>query len=141
MATDKKQVSPSGKDKTFKVEKHFTELGRKFKPGDTYKPRFKASKRVIARHLLTKRIVEVSEGAGKSAPEDVKEVKESEETKEVENVQGAVPEEQAVKVVVDDGDDFQVEYKGVQFPVKRNQVREDGTLTNGGLKAFKKASS
>lgn len=42
-------------------------------------------------------------------------------------------------VVVDDGDDFQVVYKGVQFEINRNQIREDGTLTAGALKAYKAA--
>lgn len=42
-------------------------------------------------------------------------------------------------VAVDDGDDFQVVYKGVQFEINRNQIREDGTLTAGALKAYKAA--
>lgn len=42
-------------------------------------------------------------------------------------------------VVVDDEDDFQVVYKGVQFEINRNQIREDGTLTAGALKAYKAA--
>ncbi len=42
-------------------------------------------------------------------------------------------------VVVDDEDDFQVSYKGVQFEINRNQIREDGTLTAGALKAYKAA--
>ena len=42
-------------------------------------------------------------------------------------------------VVVDDGDDFQVEYKGKTFPISRNQLREDGTLTKGGMKAYEQA--
>jgi hypothetical protein len=42
-------------------------------------------------------------------------------------------------VVVDDEDDFQVVYKGVQFEINRNQIREDGTLTAGALKSYKAA--
>lgn len=42
-------------------------------------------------------------------------------------------------VVVDEEDDFQVVYKGVQFEINRNQIREDGTLTAGALKAYKAA--
>lgn len=114
--------------KTFKVVKHFTELGRKFKPGDIYKPRFKASRRVMIRHFITGRIVEIQE------EQPTQEV----QKEAVEKVDEGVNEDTA-KVVVDDGDDFQVEYKGVQFEVSRNQVRKDGTLTSGGLKAYKKA--
>lgn len=42
-------------------------------------------------------------------------------------------------VVVDEEDNFQVVYKGVQFEINRNQIREDGTLTAGALKAYKAA--
>lgn len=47
--------------------------------------------------------------------------------------------EDVAHVVVDNEEDFQVEYKGVQFEINRNQIREDGTLTAGGLKAYKAA--
>lgn len=41
------------------------------------------------------------------------------------------------KVVVDTEESFQVEYQGKVREIKRNQLRDDGTLTSGGLKAFK----
>lgn len=117
--------------KTFKVTKYFVEGGRKFEVGDIYEPRFKSSKRSF-RHWVARRI----DYADAEATQDV-------QHKEEVKVEGETQEETTqdiAQVIVDDGDDFQVIYKGVQFPIKRNQLREDGTLTNGGLKAFKEAS-
>lgn len=42
-------------------------------------------------------------------------------------------------VVVDNDEEFKVEYKGKTFEINRNQIRDDGTLTAGGLKAYEKA--
>lgn len=50
-------------------------------------------------------------------------------------------EDDKAEVVVDTDESFQVAYKGLQFEVARNQVREDGSLTAGGLKAYKKAKA
>ena len=41
-----------------------------------------------------------------------------------------------VEIVEDTEESFKVRYKGQVKELKRNQVREDGTLTKGGLKAF-----
>lgn len=46
-------------------------------------------------------------------------------------------DEDVAKVVVDTDESFQVEYQGKVREIKRNQLREDGSLTSGGLKAFK----
>lgn len=44
-------------------------------------------------------------------------------------------------IVQDDEKAFVVEVKGVRFEPLRNQVREDGTLTAGGLAAFEEAKA
>lgn len=44
-------------------------------------------------------------------------------------------------VVQDDDEAFIVEVQGVRFEPSRNQVREDGTLTPGGVKAFEEAKA
>lgn len=46
-----------------------------------------------------------------------------------------------VAVIQDDEEAFVVELQGVRFEPLRNQVREDGTLTAGGLKAFEEAKA
>ncbi|WP_445364963.1 hypothetical protein ACJJJB_11665 [Microbulbifer sp. ANSA001] len=51
------------------------------------------------------------------------------------------PPKVPVKVIQDDEEGFVVELEGIQFAPARNQVREDGTLTSGGLKAFESAKS
>lgn len=124
--------------KTFKVVKHFTELGRKFRPGEIYKPRFKASRRVMIRHFITGRIVEIDNEQPKKE-EVQKEVVEKVDEGFAQDTQETQDTDNEVKVVVDDGEDFQVEYKGVQFGIARNQLRKDGTLTSGGMKAYQKA--
>lgn len=50
-------------------------------------------------------------------------------------------ENPTVNVVQDDEEAFIVELQGVTFEPLRNQVREDGTLTAGGLKAFEEAKA
>lgn len=45
-------------------------------------------------------------------------------------------ENETVEIVEDTEESFKVKYKGQVRELKRNQVREDGTLTKGGLKAF-----
>jgi len=47
------------------------------------------------------------------------------------------PKEDIAKVVEDTEESFKVEYQGKVREISRNQYREDGTLTKGGLKAFK----
>lgn len=47
----------------------------------------------------------------------------------------------AVTVVQDDDEAFIVEVQGVRFEPSRNQVRDDGTLTPGGVKAFEEAKA
>ncbi|WP_445157651.1 hypothetical protein [Halomonas sp. E14] len=49
--------------------------------------------------------------------------------------------EGVVTIVQDDEQAFVVELDGVRFEPLRNQVREDGTLTAGGLKAFEEAKA
>ena len=44
--------------------------------------------------------------------------------------------EDLVEIVEDTPESFKVKYKDQVRELKRNQVREDGTLTKGGLKAF-----
>lgn len=46
-----------------------------------------------------------------------------------------------VVVIQDDDEAFIVELQGVRFEPLRNQVREDGTLTAGGLKTFEEAKA
>lgn len=46
-----------------------------------------------------------------------------------------------ITVVQDDDAAYIVELQGVSFEPLRNQVREDGTLTAGGLKAFEEAKA
>lgn len=118
--------------KTFKVSKNFVEAGRKWAVGEIYKPRFGSSKRIF-RHWIAKKLEMVIDGDSSYVAKEIPEPVEVEVQKEVEG--------DVVKVIVDDGDDFQVEYKGVTFPVNRNQVRKDGSLTAGGFKAFEKASA
>jgi len=55
--------------------------------------------------------------------------------------EGASTNEPKVAVVQDDDEAFVVELQGVHFEPSRNQVREDGTLTAGGLKAFEQAKA
>lgn len=43
------------------------------------------------------------------------------------------------EVVQDDEDAFKVRYKGVIVDINRNQLRDDGTLTAGGIKAYEDA--
>ena len=47
-----------------------------------------------------------------------------------------VSEEDRAVIVEDTDESFKVKYKGVVKEIKRNQIREDGTLTAGGLKNF-----
>lgn len=47
--------------------------------------------------------------------------------------------DEAVTIVQDNEEAFIVEFQGVRFEPLRNQVREDGTLTAGGRKAFEDA--
>jgi len=53
----------------------------------------------------------------------------------------AAAEPEKVRIIHDDGERFLVELNGVQFEPARNQVREDGTLTPGGRKAFSDAQA
>lgn len=47
----------------------------------------------------------------------------------------------AVTIVQDDEKDYVVELEGIRFTPNRNQVREDGTLTPGGVKLFEEAKA
>ncbi len=51
------------------------------------------------------------------------------------------PDAGAVTVIQDEGQTYVVEFNGVRFEPNRNQVRDDGTLTAGGLKAYKAAKA
>lgn len=48
----------------------------------------------------------------------------------------AKPAPDQVRVIRDDDEAYVVELDGVQFEPQRNQVRDDGTLTPGGKRAF-----
>lgn len=51
------------------------------------------------------------------------------------------PDAGAVTVIQDEGQTYVVEFNGVRFEPNRNQVRDDGTLTAGGLKAYEAAKA
>lgn len=51
------------------------------------------------------------------------------------------PDAEAVTVIQDEGQTYVVEFNGVRFEPNRNQVRDDGTLTAGGLKAYEAAKA
>lgn len=51
------------------------------------------------------------------------------------------PAKASVNIVQDDDEAFIVELDGVQFEPQRNQVRDDNSLTNGGIAAFKEAKA
>lgn len=46
---------------------------------------------------------------------------------------------EVAQVVQDDDEGFYVQYQGKVFEINRNQIRDDGTLTAGGLKAYEAA--
>ena len=54
---------------------------------------------------------------------------------------GGQPDAGAVTVIQDEGQTYVVEFNGVRFEPNRNQVRDDGTLTAGGLKAYEAAKA
>ncbi|HAR08414.1 MAG TPA: hypothetical protein DCR98_08390, partial [Cobetia sp.] len=72
---------------------------------------------------------------------DAKESAEGGETPAKKDEDGAGSGDPEVTVVQDDEQAFVVELQGVRFEPNRNQVREDGTLTAGGLKAFDEAKA
>lgn len=51
------------------------------------------------------------------------------------------PDAGVVTVIQDEGQTYVVEFNGVRFEPNRNQVRDDGTLTAGGLKAYEAAKA
>lgn len=119
----RKRFDPSA---TYKVTKYFVEGGHKNHVGDIYEPPYNSTKRTF-RHWVARRIDFAEEGTAPVVEEQPKQAEE------------AVEDSDVAEVVVDDGDDFQVVYKGVQFEINRNQIRDDGTLTAGALKAYKAA--
>ncbi|MCY1295766.1 hypothetical protein D9M69_465920 [compost metagenome] len=54
---------------------------------------------------------------------------------------GEQPGAVVVTVVQDDGTTYVVELNGIRFEPNRNQVRDDGTLTAGGVKAYEAAKA
>lgn len=71
------------------------------------------------------------EGQNDSSQESTPEVANEEEQE--------ANESEKAQVVQDDEEAFRVTYKGKTFEINRNQLREDGTLTAGGMKAYEKA--
>lgn len=68
-------------------------------------------------------------------------VAETEPEPEAEGEQGEAVSAAVVTVIQDDATAYIVELEGVQFSPNRGQVRADGTLTTGGLKAFEEAKA
>jgi hypothetical protein len=126
--TVRKRYDPSA---TFRVTKYFVEAGRKWNVGEIYEPHFGSARRSF-RHWVARRIERVEEGQDIQAEAPVKEAP-------VEEAPTEDSDSDVAEVVVDNEEDFQVVYKGVQFDINRNQIREDGSLTAGGLKAYKAA--
>lgn len=60
-------------------------------------------------------------------------------SKVVDKEEGKSEEAETVEVVQDDEEAYKVSYKGKTFEVNRNQVRKNGTLTAGGMKAYEQA--
>lgn len=62
-----------------------------------------------------------------------------EETPSESSTEESTSDQSVAKIVEDTEESFKVEYKGKIFDVSRNQLRDDGTLTKGGLKAYEEA--
>lgn len=93
----------------------------------------------IARLNNAKALVELQAGEDDEAGEGASEV--GDEQTAAPGTERAGTNEPKVAVVQDDDEAFVVELQGVRFEPSRNQVREDGTLTAGGLKAFEQAKA
>lgn len=93
----------------------------------------------IARLNNAKALVELQAGEDDEAGEGASEA--GDEQTAAPDAEGAGTNEPKVAVVQDDDEAFVVELQGVRFEPSRNQVREDGTLTAGGLKAFEQAKA
>lgn len=133
--------------KTFYALRRFKWNGRIYERGDKF-PSRDATKRKLKVLFQNGRVgystdfrtnkvgrkqVEIEDSSDESV--------ESEATSEVADQQdeGKSEEAETVEVVQDDEEAYRVSYKGKTFEVNRNQVRKDGTLTAGGLKAYEKA--
>lgn len=86
----------------------------------------------------------VSISAGEQQPAELVEpvVQTADEAEPVaEQAPDEAPAAGVVTIVQDDEKDYVVELEGVRFTPNRNQVREDGTLTAGGVKLFEEAKA
>jgi hypothetical protein len=90
----------------------------------------------VAKLNKTNALVEIVTPDGESASED-----EQPDSAGGESANGSGDASPVIKVVQDDEAAYIVELQGVSFEPLRNQVREDGTLTAGGLKAFEEAKA
>lgn len=121
------------------------EAGGTFRPLATRVATFKSFDRLqravssfeqVAKLNKARALVEIVTQDGESAPED-----ERSDATAAGDAGGTDDGSPVVTVVQDDEAAYIVELQGVSFEPLRNQVREDGTLTAGGLKAFEEAKA
>lgn len=72
-------------------------------------------------------------------PVEIEDVEQNDQNPVENQEESTEVESEVAEVVQDDEDAFMVKYKGKTFEINRNQIREDGTLTAGGKKAYDKA--
>ena len=75
------------------------------------------------------------------AEAEAKAAAEAEAEAEAEAARLAALQPKAVTVIQDDEKDYVVELDGIRFTPNRNQVRDDGTLTAGGVKIYETAKA
>lgn len=122
-------------NKPFYAAKNFKKDSKRYERGHLFDKR-DVTNRILARLFQTGYIIHGNDFS-----------KEEQERFGIVSVEVEQPAEETNKevsdkatVIKDDEDAFIVSYQGVEFEVSRNQVRDDGTLTPGGMKAFKQAS-
>ncbi|WP_336273730.1 hypothetical protein [Vreelandella indica] len=126
------------------------EAGGTFRPLATRTATFKSFDRLqravssfeqVAKLNKAASLVEmVTRDAGETDPED-DQASQTDQTGGSGGDGGSGDGNPVITVVQDDEEAFIVELQGVSFEPLRNQVREDGTLTAGGLKAFEEAKA
>jgi len=114
------------KDKKLVFGKKVTYKGKKYSTGDT----------IPYVQNLSKHFIEKMYRNGFFKHKKGEEGTGTVERETVESSVTVTEEENGVRIVEDTEESFKVEYNGEVREIKRNQVREDGTLTKGGLKAF-----
>lgn len=135
--------------KPFYAAKNFKKDSKPYERGDLFDKR-DVTNRILARLFQTGYVIHAQDfsseervryGIDDGTVEQTEEKSEPVvENDEQEDKKDADYNPEVATVVKDDEDNFVVNYQGVEFPINRNQIREDGTLTPGGLKAFKAAS-